>query len=557
MSTTTAAAPTTKTRVGVILREKIGVSKGSTTSTDLAVSMERYNNWCKRMRLIIHALEKHHAAMTQMFESRTLVARGLATMSQNTPLWTATGMVSGEDKSSGSYASIHEALSNQTKTFGLKYKQFVLDYAVEWEKIVRSRVDADVKKTEDLRREFDHYRVKVEDLRTTTTRNMAKGKQLKQDFQDKLKRNEDKLVTARGCYTKASTDLCLLIEEITERSWRDLHPLTLKVAQFDMTLASEESEALANLSQVVSKLKEVGDKHGISPQARLKDIAEMNPALLSTRGDAEGTLSIESFNASQPAVTKSHDDMACLPGTVAPQGMGGFPVRVADTSRFPATFPPRSSPVGDSRHRLDSFSSHNSDPLTPMGMLTISKSSAPPPTMDDIYALNATQSVDGSLHSSYSAPPLPVAAPFGGYTGSGTIDYPTARRSNSLVVHQFSRSSSQVSANDDAGSVYSNLSAGGNSSSFYVPPLNVQPPPPLVPPPPPPMSPAANYGNAMVPVTTPTYGGPSSYGGTSSYYGQPSGFATPTAYNPQFQTPPPYDPPPVSAGGNNAKNPFD
>ena len=51
-----------------------------------------------------------------------------------------------------SYLSVHEGLSKKYKMYTSKYAQFVIDYAVEWEKVVVARVTAALKKAEELRR---------------------------------------------------------------------------------------------------------------------------------------------------------------------------------------------------------------------------------------------------------------------------------------------------------------------------------------------------------------------------------------------------------------------
>ena len=64
-----------------------------------------------------------------------------------------------------SYLSVHEGLANKSKMYSNKYAQFVVDYAMEWEKVVVARVSTGLKKAEQLRVEVDHYQAKVESLR--------------------------------------------------------------------------------------------------------------------------------------------------------------------------------------------------------------------------------------------------------------------------------------------------------------------------------------------------------------------------------------------------------
>ena len=68
---------------------------------------------------------------------------------------------------------------------------------------------------------------------------MAKGKQVDSKAAGKLTRNEEKLIKVKESGSKFISDLCLLMEEVTERSWRDLHPMLVKCAQFEGQVSSD------------------------------------------------------------------------------------------------------------------------------------------------------------------------------------------------------------------------------------------------------------------------------------------------------------------------------
>lgn len=395
-----------------------------------------------------------------------------------------------------SYASVHDSLGAKTKSYVLKYKQFVIDYALEWEKVVTERVNAGLKKSEELRRDLDHYQKKVETMRLSVNQAMAKGKNVRSESQEKLRRNEEKLIQAKQNYNQVATDLCILMDEITERSWRDLHPLIVKCAQFDSTLSSDESKILASLNSVVSQLKNVATANGISPQPRLKDMASLKPELLSTRPGGVSGLAIEASlspmggsSATSPlgasSSISSYQSQAISPGSLAPSGLGGFPVTVASET----------------------------DPMTSMSMLTISGSSAPAPTLDDVYSAN-TRSL--SMHSAPNSGNLPPLAPMNGSFGSSAMA--PAPRSTSFTYGGGSsamapapRSTSYTyGGSSDTDSAYS-----GYSSSYYTAPNSLTtapssmppPPPPSMPPPPPP-----SYGLTSMAMTSRPPDAPSSYG---------------------------------------------
>ena len=448
-------------------------------------------------------------------------------MSRKTPLWEVTGLMPSADlpaDSVCSMSSIQDTMSAKTQSYATKYQQFVVEYVVEWEKVVRKRIDAGVKKSEELRRDLDHYQKKVEELRLQVNKIMAKGKQVKSDAAEKLKRNEEKLLTSKQTYNKVATDLCILMEEVTERSWRDLHPMLIKVAQFEMTLANDQAKIFGALNSVVDKLKGIASSNGVPATPRLKDMATLKPELLSTRPGGVANLAIEAGASFSPTSIGGSTDFSFLaapPGSVAPQGMGGFPVQIGGNS---ATSPtnlglPQSSSMG-SNYGTNSLSlvpapssgASSYEPPSTLNMLQISAASAPAPTMDDVYGLGSGQSVT-------SLPPLSSATR-------------TFQRTNSNMAQSldgYGGYNPAPSGGDSVYSGYSGYSAGPMTAAPAAPP----PPPPMQPPPPPP---ASSYNPPMIPNTAPPPPPPPAYQG---YQPAPYGQAPPHPPGPYGQHPPP------------------
>jgi hypothetical protein len=263
---------------------------------------------------------------------------------------------------------------------------------------------------------------------------LAKGKQVDSKQELKLSRNEEKLTKARLEYNKLATDMCILIEEVTERAWKDIHPMLLKIAQFDSALSSDETKELAELNQVQEKLKKLAEVHQLKPENRLKDIETMTPSLLSTRKD-EGGLRLEADPTSSGAFgdLSTPLNMAMPPGTVSPQGMGGFPVPIKTMSGSGSLGSYSSAPYGTTT-------------MNTSEMLAIAAAAAPPPTMEEVtdftrnsltisttptnqYSLGPppTQNSyqrsaslpDAYAHSPYSSPP--ASGGFGGFGRSSSV----------------------------------------------------------------------------------------------------------------------------------------
>lgn len=362
------------------------------------------------------ALVNQHAAMEGLAKAKFQVAQHLAVMTKGTVLFETTGQTAGADRSTdsvNSYFSVQEDVANKTKMYADKYKQFIVDYAQEWYTTISDRVGADLKKAEKIRLELDHYQSKVESLRQSANATMAKGKTVDPKTAEKLTRNEDKLIKIKETSSKFINDLCLLMEEIVERSWRDLHPLLIKVSQFETQVSGDIAKANSSLDQIVSALKSIASEHGIKPQARLKDLGNLDPHVLSTRSkDDSRNLAIEngfsglalggsSFNGNATSPFAGNEtDSYFPPGSTSAQGLGGFPVRVE---------------TGDTTSTYNVSTPSAAAAPSTMNMMNIN--AAPAPTFDTVnQAFGQNRSVpssggfystSASNHSSFTGAPAP------------------------------------------------------------------------------------------------------------------------------------------------------
>jgi hypothetical protein len=436
-----------------------------------------------------------------------------------------------------SYLSVHESLHGKAKMYSTKYAQFVIDYAVEWERVVNQRVQGGLKKEGQLRVEVDHYQEKVESMRLAANSAMVKGKMVDPKTAEKLSRNEQKLVTSKQSHGKFVHDLCLLIEEITERAWRDLHPLLVKVAQFDVTLSDDESKALAKLNQIVNALKRLATTHGIKPQARLKDLDNLDPTLLSTK-QADPNNMLEDGSAFG---TLYSGGLAPSSGGMASPAFGDFAA--------PA-------PGGYNMSRENSFGSSvgggAAAPPSTQDMLAISASAAPPPTMDQITGAFAS----GNNRSAPNSGALPPLGPGRGRNLSqDSIDSGFSGHSG---FSGYSGAPAPAPAAPPPPPPPSNFGAP-MSHSYHGQPSNAYGAPPL--PPASYLAPAPNsYGmppNQSYAPAPNSYGGPSTnmYSNTSGGYGaSPDPPSQPWGQQNYSQAPssyPPRDPPSSTNPFNN------
>ncbi|KAL7560425.1 hypothetical protein ACA910_016174 [Epithemia clementina (nom. ined.)] len=274
-----------KPRMGVILRQTLG-EKSANGNEDLQALKLRYQTMCKRMQTVQKALKDRHAAMLATTQARVAVAQTLSAMSHETPLEKIAGSPSDDKKSSAgneTYGSIMiDDMDRETRKHADDFHKFAIDYVAEWEKIVTTRINADLKTTEQLRRDADHYKSKVESLQGNVKKFQDHNKDVPQATKDKLNRNEKKLADANRLYSDAAEDLYLLMEELVDRSWRDLHPLLMKTLQMEVDICQHEQQVMAApFARLMENMSALAEQEQVKP--RLKDVVDGTPEMLSTR----------------------------------------------------------------------------------------------------------------------------------------------------------------------------------------------------------------------------------------------------------------------------------
>ena len=311
-------------------------------------------------------------------------------MSLNSPIFEHAGQLANSEDSTGnvcSYASIHTDMAAQSKVFDDRYAKFVVDYVVDWERILTNRISAGLKREEQLRIELDHYQRKVEGMRVTANVTLAKGKMVDPKTAEKLSRNEEKLLNSRKDYEIFKNSLCLLIDETTLRSWKDLHPLLVKMTQFDVTMARAEAKVFSQLDAVINNLKTFADQNNLTGESRLSNVESMNPYELSGTTQS-AALQLE--YGTSPTNSMGGASTNWDGGMQAANNNHGFD--------FMGT-------GGQQNNWNQSMPYQNQSPYSndpSLGMLDIASRSAPPPTFDTLTESTQALSLSQNNHSNNS-----------------------------------------------------------------------------------------------------------------------------------------------------------
>jgi hypothetical protein len=109
---------------------------------------------------------------------------------------------------SGSLIAFQQLAAMQDKLDELDFQTHIIDYIDEWDDVVTSMGDKEIKDCLQLAKKRDHYVHKVDRLRKKVNRIEHRGvRDAPESLQQKLDRNEDKLDRADDLYEDKADDL--------------------------------------------------------------------------------------------------------------------------------------------------------------------------------------------------------------------------------------------------------------------------------------------------------------------------------------------------------------
>ena len=380
---------------------------------------------------------------------------------------TAFGIISvspknGPDSIENSYLKIQKTMVGRAQLFGQKFEKHIVAYIKDWDDAVSTRISALMKEHERRRLDLEHYTRKVEGMRLTVNKAMASGKKVPADAADKLQRNEIKLKQSRESFEKYTHDFYLIVNEVTDRAWKDLHPILVKMLQFDMTLAQEEAKLYSSLRETIEALKAIGTANDLDANGRLTAIRTLQAEYLFT-GDRTQLFQNRLMLENGPTRTNSAPSFANMDDKTnwAQQE------DIGDTWRAQSF-----SNGGLSSSYYDLSSPSGSDHPGSLEMLGFAASSAPPPTLDDLTA--ATSEISFGRSGPSSAPSSSQFDPF----ASQPVPLNTPKPSNQwnpAATPSPSWQQSQPYAQFNGGGVYGSSPAPAPMAAPPPPPQNASP----------------------------------------------------------------------------------
>lgn len=157
---------------------------------------------------------------------------------------------------SGSLIAFQQLAAMQDKLDELDFQTHIIDYIDEWDDVVTSMGDKEIKDCLQLAKKRDHYVHKVDRLRKKVNRIEHRGvRDAPESLQQKLDRNEDKLDRADDLYEDKADDLAIVLSESVRKGWIDLYPLIKNSMKFEVNRLSRESSSYGRLTGTLAALK--------------------------------------------------------------------------------------------------------------------------------------------------------------------------------------------------------------------------------------------------------------------------------------------------------------
>ena len=252
----------------------------------LRMAADRFFDFSRNLKLLDQRIRIHYSDMLRTAKSRSLVLESLRAVSLNSPLQQIVGEsaaaaapaswmtsndqhdiaendenhqhgISNDDSTiTSSYAAAFDA--QQVMTHLQTYQREIVSYAGEWEKTVTTRVSAELKHHMALYRAWEKYHGKVQSLKLTLQR---RKQQRNPSLEDKLAWNESKLRNAKREYRRNLIAVTLLTEEVTDRSWKELVPLLLRMIDFDVSTTKDAKEVAMGLLDVREEMVQLSRRY--------------------------------------------------------------------------------------------------------------------------------------------------------------------------------------------------------------------------------------------------------------------------------------------------------
>jgi predicted RNA-binding protein with PUA domain len=245
-----------------VMRRKssMGVVAANIENNRLQQAADRFDVFKAKLKQLRNALRAHHTDLVRSEASRTKVVQALRQVGNDSSDSPMLELVCGGEIS---YAAIHEERSRDMSVRLKEYQVELISYIANWEGTVTTRIATELRHVDSLFKTFVRYYNKVESLKATA----EKKKTIKDSDLEKINRNESKLRTARKEYRRNLVSTTLLIEEISDRGWKDLLPLMIRMITFDFEASTAAADRMSRLVSIRREMEELAERFEMNEDA--------------------------------------------------------------------------------------------------------------------------------------------------------------------------------------------------------------------------------------------------------------------------------------------------
>lgn len=232
--------------------KSMGVNTSSIADNRLRQAADRFDIFKAKLKLLRNAMRTHHVDLVRSEASRSKVVQALKEVSHDSPDCPIFDLVGGES----SYVTVHTENNRDMSARLKEYQVELINYIANWEGTVTTRIATELKHVDRLYKNFVRYVNKVESLKVSA----EKKKALKDSDLEKISRNESKLRTAKKEYHRMLVNVTLLTEEVTERGWKDMLPLMIRIINFDVDVARATADRLDQLVEIREEMESLAKR---------------------------------------------------------------------------------------------------------------------------------------------------------------------------------------------------------------------------------------------------------------------------------------------------------
>ncbi|KAL3799455.1 hypothetical protein HJC23_013910 [Cyclotella cryptica] len=182
-----------------------------------------------------------------------------------------------------SYYDVHEVNYMESKKY-LEQHSNLVKYIEDWERILFQRVNALYTEYMKHRKNLHHYIKKVDSLKKEMAKlqkaSEEKDKPIPPKKVEKLERNVVKLAGARETHDNSGESLFLFLDEVVNRSWRDIFPLLQRTVKFEQDYSLMQAKTFQRLTGTTELLDLIGRNKSISMSSRLKSLKTLHPEVI-------------------------------------------------------------------------------------------------------------------------------------------------------------------------------------------------------------------------------------------------------------------------------------